>query len=129
MITQGHLLSSTTPDEEFIAIATKELAARAHTTPTPPTPMPEDPCDYINELIMALHDTAAPYQYFGVHPNDPNNFGFWPDWLTINEDVDNGKLLLVQTLDQIPHDHSGPVIIDNPADSAPVRIIAWSATP
>ena len=27
-----------------------------------------------------LNQLCPPFVYFGTHPNDPSDFGFWPDW-------------------------------------------------
>jgi uncharacterized protein YutD len=41
----------------------------------------------INEdLFNALNDFAAPYMYFGAHPGDGSDFGFWHRELSFEED-------------------------------------------
>ena len=34
----------------------------------------------IDHLVSALNDQCPPFVYFGAHPGDGADFGFWPDW-------------------------------------------------
>ncbi len=58
---------------------------------------------------------APPYVYFGAHPGDGADFGFWPDHDAIENDQHDGELLLVgrgadlADLSKVPADHSGAV--------------------
>ncbi|NIR13713.1 MAG: hypothetical protein GWN86_07085 [Desulfobacterales bacterium] len=36
--------------------------------------------DVINDLIDAIQAYCPPFVYFGAHPGDGADFGFWPDW-------------------------------------------------
>jgi hypothetical protein len=48
----------------------------------------DDAPELIDKLISALDTFAPPYCYFGAHPGDGSDFGFWPfeDWREQAED-------------------------------------------
>ena len=43
--------------------------------------VPED----MDELYEALNDVCPPFVYFGAHPGDGADFGFWPDMERLQE--------------------------------------------
>jgi len=45
----------------------------------------EDLGDIIDRLQHNLNEICPPFVYFGTHPGDGADFGFWPDWDTIND--------------------------------------------
>lgn len=45
----------------------------------------ENASEYIEALSDALGQFSPPYCYFGSHPGDGSDFGFWPDIDSINE--------------------------------------------
>lgn len=42
-------------------------------------------CELLTELIDILDKLAPPFCYFGSHPGDASDFGFWPNWETIEQ--------------------------------------------
>jgi len=42
---------------------------------------------WLGELEARLVETCPPFVYFGAHPGDGSDFGFWPDWDQLNETV------------------------------------------
>ena len=47
---------------------------------------PENAQEIIAELTDMLSALAPPYCYFGAHPGDGSDFGFWPDFDAIESD-------------------------------------------
>jgi hypothetical protein len=70
----------------------------------------EDTSMYLNEdLFEALNDCAPPYFYFGSHPGDGSDYGFWLDE-EIGEIFDGLK---VSDLSEVPADYQGEVLLIN----------------
>ncbi len=70
--------------------------------------------DLVNEsLIRELASYAPPYCYFGCSEGDGSDIGFWIAHEYIDECVQDGTLLRVQDLSEIPSDYSGDVILIN----------------
>jgi len=49
------------------------------------TPSTNDPNERIEEAIEILQELCPPFVYFGAHPGDGADFGFWPDWEALTE--------------------------------------------
>jgi len=69
--------------------------------------------EVVNDLQDALNTFAPDYMYFGSHPGDGSDFGFWIDTDAIDDAIHDGDLLKVDDLDNIPADHNGMVVVVN----------------
>jgi hypothetical protein len=48
---------------------------------------PVDERDELATLEIALQEACPPFVYFGAHPGDGADFGFWPDMESLNEEL------------------------------------------
>lgn len=48
------------------------------------------------DLMDALNEHAPPYCYFGAHPGDGADFGFWPCEDAIRDAIHDGEILCVE---------------------------------
>ena len=44
-------------------------------------PTIEDISEVVNDLQDALSEICPPFVYFGAHPDDGADFGFWSEWV------------------------------------------------
>lgn len=65
-------------------------------------------CD-LEELGEALQEYCMPYFWFGAHPGDGADYGYWLSE-TFEEDFDDLK---VSDLSEIPKNHTGEVLLIN----------------
>ena len=75
-------------------------------------------CD---ELQTALSDVCPPYMYFGTLAGDGADFGFWPDWDSIDNDED---VLRVADLSDVPRGYSGYALVVNDHGNAALYRVA-----
>lgn len=72
----------------------------------------DEQSEFIGELMDALDAQALPYWYFGAHPNDGADFGFWllDDWQEIMRGDGD---LIVDDVAKIPADFFGNAAVVN----------------
>lgn len=65
-----------------------------------------DMADLVEELIEELNSHAPDYGYFGAHPDDPADFGFWlhDDWERMAKE---DGVLFLSAGDAIPDNFTG----------------------
>lgn len=63
-------------------------------------------------LFDALDDQSAPYFYFGAHPGDSSDYGYWLSEEWEQSLIDGGRIKVSDT-SEIPTDHVGEVAVVN----------------
>ena len=58
----------------------------------------------LDDLFTALDEYAPPYCYFGAHPGDGADYGFWPDIERVKEAVRDGELKSIEDPSELPED-------------------------
>lgn len=73
---------------------------------------PDSADDLLSALTDALNDFAPDYCYFGAHPGDGADFGYWliEDW---QQQMDDDGTLVVDDLSGIPDDYRGLACVVN----------------
>lgn len=66
--------------------------------------------ELVNDLIDALSEYAPPYFYFGAHPGDGADFGYWLGEDDLNRAVRDNGGLCVDDLSEVPADYVGEVL-------------------
>jgi hypothetical protein len=77
--------------------------------------------EVLDELIDAINEFCPPYVYFGAHPGDPADFGFWPDFDLIEQDVRDGVIL--KTDGDVPEDWRGYVLQVNDHGNTTMHLV------
>lgn len=68
----------------------------------------------IEEMFNAFNNEFAPsYTYFGAIEGDGAEFGFWPDIESLEMAVQDGEVLKVNDLPDVPDDYAGDVMLVN----------------
>jgi len=78
---------------------------------------PEEGEWLLEELFEKLDDIAPQYCYFGAHPDDGADFGFWVNWESIDADISSGELLKITTLGEIPANYNGSALLTSNGDT------------
>jgi hypothetical protein len=73
----------------------------------------EESAQMLEALFDALGELAPPYCYFGSHPGDGCDYGFWPDLEEIDGRSWDDELIKVSDLSEVPEDYCGDVCIVN----------------
>lgn len=73
----------------------------------------EDAGYLLEELEDLLMSNAPNYCLFGPHEGDGSDFGFWPDWWEVEGGIDDGEILKVSDLSEVPDDWRGLTLVVN----------------
>ena len=80
----GSISTGTLKPEDLAPVFIEELFSRG----VDAGGVPED----MDELYEALNDVCPPFVYFGAHPGDGADFGFWPDMEPLEDEIkDSGE--------------------------------------
>jgi hypothetical protein len=69
--------------------------------------------DILADLFDCLDVMAPSYAYFGSHPGNGSDFGYWPSFDQIDDAIHDGELLKVDDLSDVPDWYNGEVCIVN----------------
>lgn len=80
--------------------------------------------DILEELFDALDSLSPPYCWFGASEGDGSDFGFWPCLDSLENAREDGDVLKVDDLSEIPSDWRDGVMLVN--DHGNVAYLEWS---
>lgn len=114
--TIGSVSSATMRNEDLIPEFTSELRRLGHRSKeltriekamgVPGYFETEDAYNDLEWLFDALGEHALPYMYFGAHPGDGSDYGFW-----ISDSIDyDFEGLRVDDTAEVPEDYTGEVL-------------------
>jgi hypothetical protein len=84
----------------------------------------DDVHEVLSELEDALGEFALPYCYFGAHPDDAADFGYWPDWDAIETDRRDGTL---PSGDELPAGGAASPYYLHISDHGNAELYAWDS--
>ena len=91
-------------------------------------PSEEEMSTLLEQLDLGLSECCPPFVYFGAHPGDGADFGFWPDWEALDETF--GYAELPYPMDGEWHLPQVIVVLANEGESLAVmdldRQVLWS---
>lgn len=64
----------------------------------------------LESLFDHLNEFAPAHCYFGAHPGDCSDYGFWPSEEFLQGYDDDGECLRVSDLSDVPDDYTGEVL-------------------
>ncbi len=80
------------PESEYVKEAFEIMATWGFGEPT-------EEIEAIDEVLSniehEINNSCPPFVYFGPHPGDPSDFGFFPDWDALNEALKDPEHTLI----------------------------------
>jgi len=113
----GTIIHGTLLPEDLAEAFADEIERLSGNRPTYDTDDMESLILDIVEMSDALNEYAPPYGYFGSHPGDGSDFGFWPDMYRVE---DLPKVSDPVELDTMPHEDTVFV-----SDHGNVTLYGW----
>jgi len=121
----GSIISGTMRSQDLIPVFASELEDAIGSEPTSDTVKAlifdaerikdydsEDASMILNELFDALNEYAPAYGYFGSHPGDGADYGYWLSE-DFQQDMADNDVLQVSDLSDVPDNHDGEVLVVN----------------
>lgn len=78
-----------------------------------PDETPEDTNVTLESIVDTLAGLAPQYTYFGSHPGDGSDYGFWPDLDAVEEDRASGELKSFSDLSEVPEGFGEAFVVVN----------------
>lgn len=70
----------------------------------------DDAAAVLDALFDAMQDFAPPYAYFGAHPGDGADYGFWINGEDVARELDGSGGIVVSDTSEVPADFCGEVL-------------------
>tara|TARA_R100000306_G_scaffold23842_2_gene27194 strand:+ start:486 stop:1025 length:540 start_codon:yes stop_codon:yes gene_type:complete len=85
------LTSKTQTHNHLLQEASQILEALLKSHQYLPMKLEEEASSILNDLSEAINQYCLPYTYFGAHPDDGADFGFWIEVDNLNEAIEDSK--------------------------------------